>query len=74
MIFIDPEAEGFIPTTEYVKEEYCSDDGRYFEEYEAGFDRWLAEVKAQAWDEGYVTSACDIITHSTPNPYRQQTQ
>ena len=45
-------------------------------ERDAEFDRWLAEVKAQVWEEG--TLAC-LDTHHLPvedsklprNPYRQ---
>lgn len=31
------------------------------------FDRWLAEVKAQAWDEGYES----VTITTVANPYRQ---
>jgi len=41
---------------------------------EAGFDRWLAEVKAQAWEEGYTQGNNDMYNgdFQTPNPYRQE--
>ena len=36
------------------------------------FDRWFAEVKAQAWEEGYRDRAIDIVRDGiTANPYRQ---
>ena len=37
----------------------------------AEFDRWLAEVKAQAWEEGYVSGSFDEHEGSpyTNNPY-----
>lgn len=42
----------------------------------ANFDRWLAEVKAEAWDEGAQAArnedflADDFV--ETPNPYRAE--
>jgi hypothetical protein len=35
----------------------------------AEFDRWLAEVKAQAWEEGY--NAKWVETYFYDNPYRK---
>ena len=37
------------------------------------FDRWLAEVKAQAWEEGYEQSDSDDYSGqpNSANPYRQ---
>lgn len=37
------------------------------------FDRWLAEVKAQAWEEGYISGTVDTHRNevSKGNPYRQ---
>jgi hypothetical protein len=35
---------------------------------DAEFDRWLAEVKAKAWDEGYVSS--DDYYGEHDNPYQ----
>jgi len=43
----------------YVKEQFITDEE---------FDRWLAEVKADAWDEGYVSS--DDYYGEHDNPYR----
>ncbi len=36
-------------------------------ERRAEFDRWLAEVKAEAWEEGYGS----VTIKTLPNPYRQ---
>ena len=38
---------------------------------EAGFDRWLAEVKAQTWEEGLYAGAADSYFGYPDNPYRQ---
>ena len=64
----------YTPTTEDVREVFAGGIYRHFTYAGAEFDRWLAEVKAQAWEEG----------HSQPwelgeggyalkavNPYRQ---
>ena len=48
----------YIPTTEEVRELV---QGASAEE----FDRWLAEVKAQAWQDGWHAKDTDV------NPYRQ---
>jgi hypothetical protein len=42
------------------------------EEADAEFDRWLAEMKAQAWEAGYVAGDADAHTENrldSPNPY-----
>ena len=67
----------YTPTTEEVRLAYWN--GRKFslENHDinniAEFDRWLAEVKSQAWeegyDEGYVDGSCD--RERADNPYRQ---
>ena len=36
----------------------------------AEFDRWLTEVKAEAWEEGWV-SCFHAYWHKEENPYRQ---
>ena len=63
----------YTPTTEEVRLRYS--DSRYWgEELDAQFDRWLAEIKAEAWEEGALTEWTgfardkDIIS---ANPYRQ---
>ena len=66
----------YTPTTEEVRNRYLSE---VFPEDEAEFDRWLAEVKAQAWDEGSVHGArkCLFAADLEPcphNPYREETE
>ena len=44
------------------------------------FDRWLGQVKAEAWEEGHEAAAMripegvwhDTASPRTPNPYRQE--
>ena len=56
----------YTPTTEEVRDKYASWSDAYPE-----FDRWLAEVKAQAWEAGYVSGSFDEHEGSpyTNNPY-----
>jgi hypothetical protein len=65
----------YTPTTKRVREVYA-----LFDEDEDEFSRWLAGVKAQAWDEGamYAAVECNAIEdESEPwiatgeNPYRE---
>ena len=35
------------------------------------FDKWLDEVKAQAWDEGYIAGADPHCGSQALNPYRK---
>ena len=63
----------YTPTTEEVRARYNADEFGY----SAGlndpcpeFDRWLAEVKAQAWEEGMLVGQ-DNYYGSPSNPYRQ---
>lgn len=67
------------PTTEYVRHFYASGrwaDGVGQSDTEPEFDRWLAGVKADAWDEGFeaVPSVTDWHrnTIKKSNPYRVQ--
>jgi hypothetical protein len=61
----------YVPTTEEVFHcyQYCSimEDPESAHEAEPQFDRWLAEVKAQAWDEGV---AAHRRYDYPENPYR----
>ena len=65
--------DDYTPSTEDVRESYT-----YFRgtiptvEHEAEFDRWLNEVRAEAWDEGYV----DALIGREPlrNPYTLTTE
>lgn len=51
----------YTPTTEEVRGLYSM--GNPEEIFE--FDRWLAEVKAQAWQDGWYAKDTDV------NPYRE---
>lgn len=60
----------YTPTTEEVRESYvlmqkCS----AYPNPDAEFDRWFAEVKAQAWEEGYSTGLIEEFDKVTFNPY-----
>ncbi len=65
-----------MPTTTRVRTGYASAKWAQLEqapsEAKAEFDIWLAEVKAQAWADGYTAGTHDWRTESltTPNPYR----
>lgn len=57
----------YTPTTEEIRELV---QGASAEE----FDRWVAEVKAEAWEEGYAHGNADAFTEARldrDNPYRQ---
>lgn len=45
--------EHYTPTTEGVRARYAFARGREVprEDYDAEFDRWLARVRAETWDE-----------------------
>ena len=71
----------YTPTTKEVREVYrgClvqTDTNIYSfvdeAQADAEFDRWLAEVKAQAWEEGYETGSVRSYGDSPNNPYRQE--
>ena len=66
----------YTPTTEEVSGAYnfwlqqCSDET--VEEITEKFDRWLAEIKAQAWEEGFQDGHDSAMgVRNTDNPYRQ---
>ena len=54
----------YIPTTEEVRSYYRGSSATRGED----FDRWLAEVKAEAWEEGWKDSLA--LAHFADNPYR----
>ena len=72
----------YTPPTEQVREIYAEirheSTGLGFDPHRAEFDRWLEQVKAEAWDEGFA----DGVNHdlgdwdNAPaiinNPYRQE--
>ena len=55
----------YTPTTEDVRGYYRGSSATRGDE----FDRWLDEIKAQAWEEGY--NAKWVETYFEDNPYRQ---
>lgn len=66
----------YTPTTEQVRADYCllADVSR---PRQLQFDRWLAEVKREVWDDAVnqviATVRCDSedVTWVNKNPYRQ---
>jgi hypothetical protein len=58
----------YTPTTEEVRNLFSWDNHEGEMNAKAGFDRWLAGVKAEAWDEGYVSS--DDYYGEHDNPYQ----
>jgi hypothetical protein len=68
----------YTPTTEEMRKAYARYPGDWIRanrEARKQFDRWLAEVKAQAWEEGNKQAHQDIDgewpTSYTSNPYRE---
>ena len=79
----------YTPNTESVREsiaylakyhakgQHCDADLVVVEsEVQGQFDRWLAEVQANAWDEGFKTSVRtnfhDRMPRLADNPYRKE--
>lgn len=72
-----PTTENIRQTFAYVRAGLDHDDGYPFvmEFHVEAFDRWLAQVKAQVWDEGFqggYDSAMGV--GNIPNPYREETK
>ena len=61
----------YTPTTEDIRAGWEYATAVIGDEGTAQFDRWLAEVKAQAWDRGYEAGLTDFASSMTTNPYRQ---
>ena len=75
----------FTPTTQQVRDGYRYDPEDEYRDpigapqrsAEAGraFDRWLDNVRAEAWEEGWRTGYADGAHYDdpriTPNPYRK---
>lgn len=53
----------YTPTTEEVSKSYVwfRDQAFTDEKLKAEFDRWLAEVKAEAWEEGAVWQRANAV-------------
>ena len=83
----------YMPTTENVRrawawwrkpmmgnKDYYPDEESLFEVTDLELDRWLDEVKAEAWEEGYESAALripegvwhDVAAPHPGNPYRQE--
>lgn len=82
----------WTPTSQQVRDGYRYDpEYDYYNPLQAGanaelrglaFDRWLEQVKAEAWEEGHEAAAMrvpegvwhDVATPRPANPYRKETQ
>lgn len=74
------QARYYTPKTEDIRDAYIkytqpslSDSGQLFYGDKAEFYRWLEEVKAQAWEEGYAAGDADAHTDNrlnSSNPYQ----
>ena len=77
------EVSDYTPTTEEVRHailyvvERLEYQGHPLPGGVEGFDRWLASVKAEAWDKGerheseYLSTWGQFCPHKTCNPYRE---
>ena len=64
----------YTPTTEQIRDDYALLAGVVRPRHQQ-FDRWLAGVKAQAWEKGYAAGDADAHTENrlnSPNPYRKE--
>lgn len=74
----------YTPTTSTVRDAYTRALRNAFiaskGEHNAEFDRWLNEVKSQAWDEGFEAGERDVFEHEKhnyenpciENPYKEE--
>ena len=53
----------------YSREEY---EGGEAKDYFEAFDAWLKQVKAEAWDEGWLAAPGELAIYEGDNPYREQ--
>lgn len=77
---------GYTPITEVVQADYIHSNavvragfGNTNESFAAEFDRWLKQIKAEAWREGFDAGERDVWEHEhsedgwdadcIPNPY-----
>ena len=63
----------YTPTTEEVSIGWAwyKSGWIHSDEIQPQFDRWLAEVKAQAWEDGFIRGVNFFNAGDAPNPYRQ---
>jgi hypothetical protein len=77
----EPTAAEYTPTTEEVRARYQTASRNKFGHRDpkritdTEFDRWLAKVRAEAWDEGY-SAAAEYVdgpdwAAPPPNPHRE---
>ena len=82
--------DDYTPTTEEVRGVYSygalaewEDDILILRAKAQGFDRWLASVRADAWDEGYAARPMQVVAETergpmysmhADNPYRSEKQ
>lgn len=66
-------SEPYTPSTDEVRSAYADNGGEYRDISEGWFDRWLNEVKAQAWEEGAMQGHDDheFGVEVWTNPYRK---
>lgn len=78
----------YTPTTADARGKYATHQGaryrgqKYLDRRRAEFDRWLEQVKAEAWDEGNEAGWTEANAHhenadtypklTITNPYRQE--
>lgn len=57
------------PTTERVREEYATRMAPHLDHARAiEFDQWLTEVKAEAWNEGYISGHSRAMRRMSDEP------
>ena len=69
--------DSYTPTERDLRRAYVEASGAtvaqesYYAEQVAEFERGLARIKAEAWDEGYAAGQTDDEFEAT-NPYREE--
>lgn len=75
----------YVPTVGELRQAYVEASGAtvaqesYYAEQVAEFERGIARIKAEAWDEGAQAGSADARAVNpgypapTPNPYREET-
>ena len=62
----------YTPTTAVVRTDYIRTQFTDVDKAGEEFDRWLAEVKAEVWEEGMYAGKADDYFGDPDNPYRQK--
>ena len=72
----------YTPTTSEVREDFAYPMEGFYQDRPArlaAFDRWLANERAEAYDEGYAANGQPTLVGELPieydhdNPYREET-